>query len=88
MKRIGRSARAICRSGNGGLATEFPGRPLLTPREYQVLELIAHGSSNKEVGRRLGISPRTVEVHRAHIMDKIGAENSLDLIHKVMAERH
>jgi two-component system, LuxR family, response regulator FixJ len=88
MKRIGRSARAICRSGNGGLAAEFPGRALLTPREYQVLELIAHGSSNKEVGRRLGISPRTVEVHRAHIMDKIGAENSLDLIHKVMAERH
>jgi len=88
MKRIGRPSRNI---GNpeesGGLAAQFPGRDRLTPREYEVLKLIAGGKSNKEAGRLLGISPRTIEVHRAHIMDKLGATNSVDLVHKVMSER-
>jgi two-component system, LuxR family, response regulator FixJ len=68
------------------LAARFPGRDLLTPREYQVLELIAGGASNKEAGRRLGISPRTVEVHRAHIMAKLGARNSVELVRIVLSE--
>ena len=38
------------------------------------------GASNKEAGRTLGISPRTVEVHRARIMDKLGAKNAADLV--------
>ena len=50
----------------------FPGRELLTPREYQVLELIANGASNKEAGRELGISPRTVELYRASVMERLG----------------
>jgi two-component system response regulator FixJ len=68
------------------LAARFPDRELLTPREYQVLELIAGGASNKEAGRRLGISPRTVEVHRAHIMEKLGARNSVELVRIVLSE--
>ncbi len=52
----------------------------LTPRERDVLEKIALGASNKEAGRQLGISPRTVEVHRARIMEKIGARNTADLV--------
>ena len=68
------------------LAARFPGRELLTPREYQVLELIAGGASNKEAGRRLGISPRTVEGHRAHIMEKLGARNSVELVRIVLSE--
>jgi two-component system, LuxR family, response regulator FixJ len=88
MKTIGRSPRNIRKPEHGGrLAAQFPGRDRLTPREYQVLELIAGGSSNKEAGRLLGISPRTIEVHRAHIMDKLGARNSVDLVHKVMPDR-
>jgi two-component system, LuxR family, response regulator FixJ len=39
------------------------------------------------VGRQLGISPRTVEVHRARIMEKVGAKNIADLIRTVMTER-
>ncbi|NBQ39539.1 MAG: LuxR family transcriptional regulator, partial [Alphaproteobacteria bacterium] len=41
---------------------------------------ISAGASNKEAGRQLGISPRTVEVHRARIMEKIGARNTADLV--------
>jgi two-component system, LuxR family, response regulator FixJ len=66
------------------LAPHFPGRDLLTPREFQVLELIANGASSKEAGRCLGISPRTIEVHRARVMEKLGAKNTIDLVHIVL----
>ena len=56
----------------------------MTPRECEVVVLIANGASNKEVGRRLGISPRTVETHRARIMEKIGARNAADLVRIVL----
>ena len=68
-----------------GATFDFPGRALLTPREREVLTQIAGGASNKEVGRRLGISPRTVEVHRARIMEKIGARNAADLVRIVLS---
>jgi len=67
-----------------GLA-DFPGRDLLTRRERDVLAQVAHGASNKEAGRRLGISPRTIEVHRARIMDKLGAKNAADLMRIVLS---
>ncbi len=57
----------------------------LTRRELQVAELIADGATNKEAGRRLGISPRTVELHRAHIMEKLGARNAADLVRIVLS---
>jgi FixJ family two-component response regulator len=65
-------------------ARAFPGSDLLTAREREVLDEIAQGASNKEVGRRLGISPRTVEVHRARIMTKLGARNAADLMRIVL----
>ncbi len=71
-----------------GIRREFPGRAALTPRERQVLDEIANGASNKEVGRRLGISPRTVEVHRARIMTKLGARNAADLVRIVLGDGH
>jgi len=74
---------------NGGgtlISPHFPGHDLLTPREREVLEQIARGASNKEAGRLLGISPRTVEVHRARIMEKLGAKNAADLVRIVLSE--
>ena len=64
----------------------FPGREPLSRREQDVLSEIVNGASNKEAGRKLGISPRTIEVHRAHLMQKIGARNAADLIRIVMSE--
>jgi FixJ family two-component response regulator len=65
-------------------ALHFPGREPLTRREREVLEQFAAGASNKEAGRQLGISPRTVEDHRANIMKKLGARNAADLIRIVL----
>jgi FixJ family two-component response regulator len=62
----------------------FPGREPLTRREREVLEQFSSGASNKEAGRHLGISPRTIEDHRANIMKKLGARNAADLIRIVM----
>jgi DNA-binding NarL/FixJ family response regulator len=62
----------------------FPGREPLTRREREVLEQFTSGASNKEAGRTLGISPRTIEDHRANIMKKLGARNAADLIRIVM----
>jgi two-component system, LuxR family, response regulator FixJ len=52
-----------------------------------VLNLIVTGASSKEAGRKLGISPRTVEFHRARILEKVDAKNTADLIRIVMS-RH
>ena len=69
-----------------GRGIEVHGFAQLTPRERQVLQLIASGHTNKEAGRALGISPRTVEVHRARVMDKLGARNAADLTRIVLTE--
>ena len=81
-------ARAALRNGNGSqaLSAAFPGAELLTRREHEVLALIAASSTNKEAAQELGISQRTVEIHRAHIMHKLGAKNSVDLARKVMRQ--
>ena len=68
------------------LSKTFPGLDLLTSRERDVLNQIAAGSSNKQAGRELGISPRTIEVHRARIMEKLGAKNAADLVRIVLSE--
>jgi two-component system response regulator FixJ len=47
----------------------------LTPRERDVLEGLAHGLPNKSIAYDLGISPRTVEIHRANIMTKLGVRS-------------
>ena len=52
----------------------------LTPREHEVFELIVAGEPNKVIARHLGISFRTVELHRAHIVEKLQARSLSDLI--------
>lgn len=68
----------------GGRPIEVRGFAQLTPREREVLQLITNGQSNKEAGRELGISPRTIEVHRARVMEKLGARNTADLMRIVL----
>jgi len=53
---------------------------LLTPREREVFELVVAGEPNKVIARHLGISFRTVELHRAHIIEKLQARSLSDLI--------
>lgn len=52
----------------------------LTPRETEVLDLLVAGSSNKMIARELCISPRTVEIHRANMMGKLGAHHAADAV--------
>ena len=47
-------------------------RPHVTPREIQILNLLADGCSSREIGEKLGISRRTAETHRRHLLDKFG----------------
>ena len=66
----------------GGIAPESPADPyhILTAREREVLSLAAEGRTNAEVGAKLGISHRTVEVHRANLMRKLGLRSQTDLV--------
>lgn len=57
----------------------------LTPREQEILQLVVKGLSSRAIGDQLGISARTVEVHRARLMDKTGAESVPDLVRMVLA---
>lgn len=57
----------------------------LTPREREVLDLLVEGHPNKVVAHRLGISVRTVEVHRVHVMDKMQARTIAELVRKALA---
>ncbi|HEY6984020.1 response regulator transcription factor [Reyranella sp.] len=59
----------------------------LTPREREVLECLVVGHSNKDTANLLGVSPRTVEFHRAHLMDKTGARGLPDLVRLWLAAR-
>lgn len=54
----------------------------LTQSEERVLTLVLNGRSNKEIAGLLSRSRRTVEVHRAHVLSKLGAENTIDLVKK------
>jgi DNA-binding CsgD family transcriptional regulator len=68
------------------LSRPFPGHASLTPRERTALAQIVKGASSKEAARALGISPRTVEFHRANVMQKLGAKNTADLVRRVVGE--
>ena len=87
VERVREAIRAWARRA---LLGDVKGAEYLTAREREVLLLVTSGSSNKEAGRTLRISPRTVEVHRARIMDKLGAKNAADLVRLVLRpeQRH
>ncbi len=57
----------------------------LSPREREVLSLVVEGLTNKEMARALGLSPRTVETHRANLFDKLGVESLAQLVRRYAA---
>lgn len=52
----------------------------LTPREHEVMEMVTEGRSNKEIAAALGVTAKTVEAHRARVMDKMRAESLAELV--------
>lgn len=68
----------------GGRQVQIRGFSQLTSRERDVLELVVAGESNKSAAGLLGISDRTVEVHRARVMEKLGAANTAHLMRIVL----
>lgn len=61
-----------------------PHFPMLTTRENEVLQLIVEGNSNREAAKILGISDRTVEVHRTRVLEKFSAKSTADLVRMTM----
>jgi PAS domain S-box-containing protein len=59
----------------------------LTPREREVAALLIEGLTSKLIGRRLAISPRTVDVYRARLMRKTGAATTTELVHRLLSGR-
>lgn len=70
----------------GGISrVQVLGYSTLTFREREIVERICEGMSNKEIALELDISPRTVEVHRARAMQKLGTRNTADLVRRIVA---
>lgn len=61
-------------------AAKKENRGLLTHREWEITRLIAQGYNNKEMARRLSISPKTIETHRANVYAKLKVHNAVQLI--------
>ena len=56
----------------------------LTKRESQVMEMVTNGKSNKEIAAELNVSAKTVEAHRAHVMEKMEAGSLAELVRMAM----
>ncbi len=61
----------------------LPGRPDLTTREFQIMELVVEGLNSAEISARLNLSAKTVENHRYSLMKKLGLKNTVELVHYV-----
>lgn len=68
------------------LSAQRPVRAELTPREREIAAQVAQGLTAKEIGRALGISHRTVEIHRARLMRKYGAGSTVELIQSLVTD--
>lgn len=68
-----------------GLETDDEKQSVLSPRETEVLKLMALGHTNREIGEQLSLSVRTVETHRAHIQQKLGLNSRPELTRYALA---
>lgn len=80
LQHVGRKSTVKSDESNARLAA-------LTDREREVLDLVIDGHTNKEIGRILDISPRTVDIHRAHVMEKMHARTLADLVRMSLSHR-
>jgi len=80
-----RKRRDVIRSNRPVTRANPRGANLLTRAEMEVLRLIMDGKSNKEVASTLHRSVRTIEVHRSHMMRKLGVDNVVDLLKQAAA---
>src|SRR5262249_35485345 len=60
----------------------------LTAREREVLDLLTQGKQNKAIAQDLGVSPRTVEIHRARVMEKMNAQSIAELVRMMLDLQH
>lgn len=74
-------------TGTGAVAAGRGARGRLTPREREVVQLLAEGKSNKEIGGLLGITPKTAETHRTHVMAKLGVHSMSELVRYAIRNR-
>lgn len=58
--------------------------PILSPKEREVLKLVAEGFTSKEIGQKMGISPRTADVHRHNLIRKLGLRNRVEAVKRAM----
>lgn len=79
------SESTASRASPGKVDAETARISLLTPRERDVLEQLVIGRPNKLIGHELGISPRTVEIHRARVMQKMNAKSLSHLVRIALA---
>lgn len=81
-------ARDVAERGTPGAGGAFGARlATLSARERQVTDLVVAGQSSKAVARTLGISPRTVELHRGHVFEKLGVKSVAELVRAVVEHR-
>jgi FixJ family two-component response regulator len=78
---LGRSAEQRSHAAEKGEARRL--LDLLTPREFEVMQLVITGMLNKQVAGELGISEKTVKVHRGRVMQKLGVVSVAELVHLV-----
>lgn len=74
-------ALVLLRAVERALAIPARTTPELSPREAQVMALLVQGLPHRQIAQALGISPRTVEVHKARVLQKTGAANLVELVH-------
>jgi FixJ family two-component response regulator len=78
------AACARASAGTKSAPAQVPGAvSRLSAREREVMALMVKGLHNRRIAEELGISPRTVEVHKARVMDKLGVRNLVDLVRLV-----
>jgi len=63
------------------------GLPFLTKKEKQVIKYLMEGFSSKEIAAELDVSPRTIETHRANVLNKFGLKNTTELIRKIVEQK-